>query len=124
MIYYLIDNETHEIIADGKNKFNENCLEIEDNLYKVRHGYNGSVYFENYMETDEYKEKEEEYLTQQNIKNLRNKREAICFSVINRGGLWYEKLTNSQKTELSEWYDAWLEVTETLIEPQTPSWIK
>ena len=54
---------------------------------------------------------------------MRRQREIICFSVINRGKLWYDKLTEAQLEELDAWYNAWLDVTETLVVPETPSWI-
>lgn len=58
------------------------------------------------------------------IEELRAKRETECFSIINRGKLWYDTLTPEQTEELNEWYRAWLEVTETLVEPTKPEWIK
>lgn len=54
---------------------------------------------------------------------LRERREAECFSIINRGQLWYDSLTPQQRAELQQWYDAWLEVTETLQPPETPDWL-
>lgn len=54
---------------------------------------------------------------------LRQRREAECFSYINRGQLWYDRLTEEQKTELSAWYAAWLKVTDTLTAPKKPSWL-
>lgn len=51
-------------------------------------------------------------------------RSQVCFPVINRGQLWYNKLTDEQKEELAKWYNDWLNVTETLIEPKTPEWLK
>ena len=61
----------------------------------------------------------------ENRKNvLRNKRQLECFSIINRGELWYKNLTDEQKEELEIWYKKWLDVTETLVEPVKPSWIK
>ena len=54
---------------------------------------------------------------------LRKRREKECFPVINRGTLWYEKLTGEQKTELSTWYEAWLDAPATLTVPEKPSWI-
>lgn len=66
---------------------------------------------------------EEEIL--ENKKNeLRNKREIECFSIINRGKLWYDNLTQEQLEELNKWYNDWLNVTETLEEPVKPEWIK
>lgn len=51
-------------------------------------------------------------------------RSQVCFPVINRGQLWYNNLTDEQKEELSKWYNDWLNVTETLIEPKMPEWLK
>jgi hypothetical protein len=58
------------------------------------------------------------------ISKLRLKREVECFSIINRGKLWYDNLTQEQLEELNKWYIDWLNVTETLIEPIKPEWIK
>lgn len=62
---------------------------------------------------------------------LREMRQEDCFSVINRGILWYERLTTEQKEELKTWYQAWLDVTEetnkdengNYIIPIKPSWL-
>ena len=59
----------------------------------------------------------------QEIVNLRAQRESECFSVINRGQIWYETLTLEQITELKTWYQAWLDVTTTKIIPTKPSWL-
>ena len=56
-------------------------------------------------------------------RDLRQLRAEICFSVINRGKLWYERLTSEQIGELKQWYQAWLDVTKTNIIPQTPNWL-
>lgn len=71
--------------------------------------------------------------TQQEILyNLRTRRELECFSVVNRGQLWYETLTQTQKEELNTWYRNWLDITynysegidiETII-PSKPNWLK
>ena len=55
---------------------------------------------------------------------LRSIREQECFSIVNRGQVWYDTLTAEQRQELSVWYLAWLNVTETLEIPQKPSWLK
>lgn len=57
------------------------------------------------------------------LENLRNERKERCFKVINRGKLWYERLTNEQIGELREWYQAWLDVTKTLVMPEEPLWL-
>lgn len=65
------------------------------------------------------------YITEQDIvANLRVQREIECFSIINRGQLWYNSLTEEQLAELQVWYKAWLDVTETKITPEKPSWLK
>lgn len=54
---------------------------------------------------------------------LRQRRETECFSYINRGQLWYDRLTEEQKVELEKWYAGWLKVTDTLTAPAKPSWL-
>ena len=54
---------------------------------------------------------------------LRARRENECFSIINRGQLWYAGLTTSQIEELQTWYADWLDVTETKIIPEKPTWL-
>jgi hypothetical protein len=58
------------------------------------------------------------------IEILRSRREYECFSIVNRGVLWYNTLTEQQRIELNNWYLAWLDVTETKIIPQKPEWLK
>ena len=53
----------------------------------------------------------------------RHMREKMCYPIINRGKLWYDHLTLAQHTELNDWYEAWLDVTETHIIPDTPAWV-
>lgn len=54
---------------------------------------------------------------------LRKRREEECFPIINRGKLWYDMLTEDQKAQLLVWYQAWLNVTDTLEVPEIPAWI-
>ena len=54
----------------------------------------------------------------------RSIRSQVCFPIINRGQLWYDKLTDEQKEELSKWYNDWLNVTTTLVMPEAPEWLK
>lgn len=54
----------------------------------------------------------------------RRMREKDCFPVINRGSFWYNTLTETQKNEIQAWYQEWLDVTETLILPHKPTWLK
>ena len=57
------------------------------------------------------------------LATLRERRETECFSVINRGWIWYSCLTLTQWRELRTWYLAWLNVTNTLTVPERPSWL-
>ena len=54
---------------------------------------------------------------------LRKQREKECFPIINRGALWYNKLTETQKQELSAWYEEWLDAPETGVIPTAPAWL-
>lgn len=54
---------------------------------------------------------------------LRERREAECFSVVNRGWIWYSSLTLAQWRELRTWYLAWLNITSTKVIPERPSWL-
>ena len=55
---------------------------------------------------------------------LRVRRLKECFPIINRGDMWYKTLSEEQEKELNVWYKAWLDVTETKIVPNMPSWLK
>lgn len=55
---------------------------------------------------------------------LRVRRLKECFPIINRGDMWYSTLSEDQRTELGVWYQEWLDVTETKIVPNMPSWLK
>lgn len=55
--------------------------------------------------------------------DLRHRRDSECFSIINRGQLWYEGLSIQQLLELRKWYKAWLNVTETGVVPEKPAWL-
>ena len=65
----------------------------------------------------------EAYQTEELKTEYRQRREKECFSVINRGQLWYEGVSLSQLIELRAWYKAWLNVTETMVVPETPAWL-
>lgn len=65
-----------------------------------------------------------EYSKRHELEELRAKRAVECFEIINRGQLWYDNLSDKQKEELKVWYKDWLDVTETLVEPQKPEWLK
>lgn len=88
---------------------------FEDNYESFR-AENGKLVF------DKVKNKEVEAEHQKD--EIRRHREEICFPVINRGEAWYRTLSDKQKEELQDWYQKWLDATETLIEPETPTWLK
>ncbi len=54
----------------------------------------------------------------------RRRREKECFSIINRGQLWYEGISLPQLLELRKWYQAWLKVTDTMVVPERPAWLE
>lgn len=56
-------------------------------------------------------------------KLLRERRQVECFSIVNRGRLWYDCLTDEQITELNVWYHEWLNVTETFVIPHRPDFL-
>ena len=58
------------------------------------------------------------------LSDLRDMREQECFRIINRGEVWYSLLNDDQKKELQEWYEAWLDVTDTRKVPVRPSWVR
>ena len=53
----------------------------------------------------------------------RLRREKECFSIINRGQLWYDKLSKKKKEELEQWYQAWLDATNTGVMPKKLAWL-
>ena len=68
-------------------------------------------------------DKQKEIEEQRELTNLRTQREKVCFPYINRGYLWYSKLTDEQKGELESWYQEWLDVTDTKVVPNIPAWL-
>ena len=61
---------------------------------------------------------DEEYL-----QLLRDRRKNECFPIVDRGALWYDRLSMEQINELEDWYQAWLDVTETGVVPPLPEWV-
>ena len=64
-----------------------------------------------------------ETIVEDKLSELRERRIKECFSVVDRGELWYNSLTDEQYMELKNWRLAWLDVTETMIIPQAPKWL-
>lgn len=57
------------------------------------------------------------------VAEIKERREKECFLVINRGELWYERLTEVQHEELKAWYQAWLDAPGNLTIPEPLSWV-
>ena len=68
-------------------------------------------------------DKQKEIDNNRELTSLRSQRDKVCFPYINRGYMWYSRLTDEQKEELGTWYQAWLDVTETKIVPNKPEWL-
>lgn len=88
--------------------------DFEDRFYLYR--FDGVFIFDNDKDAADKLEKK--------IQKIRDDRERICFPIVNRGGLWYDLLTEQQKNEMLDWYMAWLDAPETLIEPEMPKWLE
>lgn len=122
-IYYL-QNENKEIIQDDFERFDDNCLEIDKDDYHIVNGYNGALFLTEYTKTDEYMQKAEKFRRDTEIIELRRRRMVECFAIVNRGAVWYERLTKEQRQELEIWYQAWLDVTDTKVIPTNPIWLE
>lgn len=104
-----ITDEQYAGLQAGTHRFNDSLTEVVPKTQAE-------------LETEEserIKREEEE-----NLESLRSRRSAECFSVINRGELWYDRLSGEQVSELNKWYQAWLDVTDTGIIPEKPEWVK
>ena len=104
--------------------FFENGKEVEEpkDFEHFDEHYRAYRYNGNGLEFD--KEMDEKVQLEKKQDAIRVHREEICFPIINRGSAWYDTLTKEQYNELLAWYNAWLDATETLIEPEPPEWLK
>ena len=93
-----------------------------EDLYDFEENY-GSYCFSEDNALVKSDEKLKEIETERELASLRFQRENVCFPYINRGYLWYNRLTVEQKEELEIWYQAWLNVTDTKVIPATPEWL-
>lgn len=56
-------------------------------------------------------------------RRLRQRREYVCFRrLATYCPFYFDKLTAEQKEELKQWYQAWLDAPQTLVEPTAPEW--
>ena len=96
--------------------------EWTDEIYEV--GIDNNLYPKSYLISAQYLNFAANYENKQRKEGIRLRRAKECFPVINRGALWYEKLTDAQRQELSDWYQAWLDAPQTKAIPNKPTWIK
>lgn len=109
--------ENYAIIGEIDNGITvELPKDFSDENYKYWRLVNGELVYDDALQ--------EEVAHDEKLRAIREQRELECFSVVNRGGIWYELLTSQEKTELMDWYQAWLDATETLIIPEKPTWLK
>ena len=113
-------NSSGEIEITANKKVSSEFIEATE---EIVHTFDGKLVFKSQTETEEYKAAKQQHDEEENKNKIRLRRERECFSVINRGALWYEKLTEEQRTELSTWYQAWLDAPQTDIIPIKPEWI-
>lgn len=92
----------------------ENFISFVENFQAYKYSDGKLVFDEQKLQDLNYNKK---------IEELRQRREVECFSIVDRSKLWYDSLTPYQLSELKEWYDAWLQVTETLKVPEKPEWL-
>lgn len=62
-------------------------------------------------------------LSSREQENIRSKRIKECFSIINRGKVWYDMLDAEEKEELGKWYREWLDAPATGVIPDLPSFL-
>ena len=93
-----------------------------ENLDDFERNY-GSYYLSEDGALVKNEDKQKEIEEQIELNELRSQREKVCYPIINRGELWYSRLSNEQKEELDDWYQAWLDVTETKVVPEKPEWL-
>ena len=64
------------------------------------------------------------YTEDEKLNFLRERRETECFSVLVKySKFWYDNLPTDRVQELKEWYEKWLDVTETKEIPTKPYWL-
>lgn len=117
---YIKRNLYGNVEAASEIKFDD-TYELADEEYDV--GFDGKIYSASEMQSADYIARKAEYDNEIRLSDIRLQREIECFPVINRGALWYDKLTEEQKAELSTWYQAWLDAPQTGVIPTKPTWI-
>lgn len=117
---YIQKDVNNNIVAACDKKFDD-TFELADEEYEL--GFDGKLYSESEMKSEDYLSKKLIYEKETSLIFIRTRRESECFSIINRGTLWHDKLSTQQKSELSKWYEAWLDAPATGVIPERPTWI-
>lgn len=99
--------------VEDPDNFDEDIFSLEYESYKVENG-----------KLVKNIDKLADVVHERYIEELRVRRKMECFPIINRGALWYDRLTNEQRNELEIWYSAWLDVTDTMEIPDKPNWLE
>lgn len=99
-------------------------FEISNDLIPADWNLNAFNYYWNGKKLIFDADRKNKIAQEEKLLGLRQKREQECFSIINRGQFWYDTLTRNQKQELKYWYEAWLDVTNTMEIPTKPEWLK
>lgn len=121
--------EIIENVLTGYNEYDKEVKDEQGNLLYIEH-IKEPIYEQQVSYVD--------YTLDEILEYLRSIRWSECFSIINRGVLWYNTLTDEQRLELDKWYKKWLDITDTYrieyeknpdleiesIMPSTPSWLK
>lgn len=114
-----VQEQTHEELLHEYPNGGKEYIEVIDVPYQP-----AKEAWDEYEDIQVYIPYTEEEIAQIKAEILRAQRAAQCFPIVNRGALWYEKLTEEQKSELSAWYEAWLDAPATSIIPDMPTWLK
>ena len=118
---YIKRNLYGNVEAASEIKFDD-TYELADEEYDV--GFDGKIYSASEMQSAEYIAHKAEFDNNIRLSSIRAQREIECFPIINRGALWYDKLTTEQKAELAAWYQAWLDAPQTKVIPARLEWLK
>lgn len=118
---YIKKDKNGKVKAVSSIKFTED-YELATEDYDV--GFDGKIYSVTEMQSEPYIQRKSEFEKLKTLASIRSQREAECFPVINRGALWYDKLTAEQRSELSAWYEAWLDAPQTGVAPSKPTWLE
>ena len=117
---YIKRNLYGNVEAASEIKFDD-TYELADEEYDV--GFDGKIYSASEMQSAEYIAHKTEFDNNIRLSAIRAQREIECFPIINRGVLWYDKLTEEQKAELAAWYQQWLDAPQTNIIPKPLQWL-